>query len=191
MINGLVSLNSINLFFALIFFTSILLFGNCKPTKKEEIEAVTIKDTLPVETAKKLEILYSDSGRVKVKIKAGKLNRFAGASPYLEFPDGIHVWFYNIKHEPESEMSARFAVRYEVDAIIEAKKNVVVINEQGDILNTEHLIWDEKTQMIRTEAFVKITTKDEIIIGEGMEADQYFRKYKIRNIKGTFNLKTK
>jgi LPS export ABC transporter protein LptC len=72
---------------------------------------------------------------------------------------------------------------------MEAKRNVVVVNEKGDKLNTEHLIWDKNTRMIRTEEFVKITTEDEIIMGNGMEADEHFTKYKIKQIKGIISIK--
>ena len=54
-----------------------------------------------------------------------------------------------------------------------------------EILNTEHLIWLQKEEKIYTEEFVKITTPDEIIYGDGLEANQQFTKYRIKNIKGT------
>jgi LPS export ABC transporter protein LptC len=73
--------------------------------------------------------------------------------------------------------------------IVEAKKNVVVINEKNEKLNTEHLIWNEKTKKIYSDEFVKITTPDEIIYGTGFEADQDFSRYKIMNIKGTITVK--
>ena len=36
--------------------------------------------------------------------------------------------------------------------------------------------------------FVKITTEDEIIMGEGFESNQSFTKFKIKKIKGTISL---
>jgi LPS export ABC transporter protein LptC len=73
---------------------------------------------------------------------------------------------------------------------MEARKNVLVVNEKGDQLNTEHLIWDERTQKLTSDEFVKITTKDEIIYGNGFEANQDFSRYRIFNIKGIFSVKT-
>ena len=69
---------------------------------------------------------------------------------------------------------------------MEAKNNVVVVNQIGEKLNTEHLIWDEKKRRIYSNDFVKITKKDEIVIGEGMEADESFDKWVIRKPKATF-----
>ncbi|HRG51298.1 MAG TPA: LPS export ABC transporter periplasmic protein LptC, partial [Bacteroidia bacterium] len=68
---------------------------------------------------------------------------------------------------------------------MEAKRNVVVINVKGEKLNTEHLIWDAVTKKIYTKEFVKITTKDEVLLGEGLTADQDFSKYTILHPTGT------
>ena len=72
---------------------------------------------------------------------------------------------------------------------MEAKRNVVVVNEKGEKLNTEHLIWEEEGDRITSDAFVKITTADEILMGEGLESNQSFTKYRIKKIKGTIRLK--
>lgn len=71
---------------------------------------------------------------------------------------------------------------------MEARKNVSVINQKGERLNTEHLVWDERSEKLTSDEFVKITTKDEIIFGNGFEANQDFTKYKIFNIKGTISI---
>ena len=72
--------------------------------------------------------------------------------------------------------------------LMEAKNTVKIKNENGDILETEHLVWNEKTEMVYTEEFVKITTKDEVIYGEGLESNQDFTKYTIKKISGTVTL---
>ena len=41
----------------------------------------------------------------------------------------------------------------------------------------------------QTARFVKITTADEIIFGDGFESNQDFTKYKIFKIRGTISLK--
>jgi hypothetical protein len=47
------------------------------------------------------------------------------------------------------------------------------------------LFWDEKKELIYTNKFVKITTENEVIWGEGLEANQEFTDWKIKNVKGT------
>ena len=68
------------------------------------------------------------------------------------------------------------------------KNNVVIRNINGDILETDLLNWDENKQEIYTDDFVKITTKSEVIYGQGFVSNQNFSKYTIKNIKGTILL---
>ena len=56
-------------------------------------------------------------------------------------------------------------------------------------METEKLIWNELTQKIYTDAFVKITTDKEIIMGEGMESNQDFSKYELKKVTAIIQLK--
>jgi LPS export ABC transporter protein LptC len=142
----------------------------------------------PQESAKSIKILYSDSARLQVELTAPVLNRYQTDNPYIEMPKGLRAIFYDDKLEVKSRLDADYGIRYEKDQRMEARKNVSVVNQKGERLNTEHLVWDEKREKLTSDEFVKITTKDEIIFGNGFEANQDFTKYKIFNIKGTISL---
>ena len=86
---------------------------------------------------------------------------------------------YNDQLEVKSKLDADYGIRYERGEKMEARKNVTVVNQKGETLNTEHLIWDERKEKLTSDEFVKITTNDEIIFGNGFEANQDFTKYKI------------
>lgn len=155
----------------------------------EEVNAISRKEKYPVETADSIEVIYSDSGKILMKITAPLMEHYVGDSSYIELPKGVHVIFFNDSLQPQTELTAEYAINKESESIMEAKRNVVVVNEKGDKLNTEHLIWDKNTRMIRTEEFVKITTADEVIMGNGLEADEHFTKYKIKQINGIISIK--
>jgi LPS export ABC transporter protein LptC len=72
---------------------------------------------------------------------------------------------------------------------MEARNNVVVTNSKGETLNTEQLMWDERSEKLYSDVFVKITTPDQIIFGEGFESNQNFTQYRINKIKGTIKVK--
>ena len=137
------------------------------------------------ESAKSIKILYSDSAEMQFELTAPLLSHYESENPYIEMTKGFHAVFYNERMEVKSKLDAEYGIRYEREQRMEARKNVTVVNEKGEQLNTEHLIWDEQKQIIYTKAFVKITTADEIIYGDGLESNQDFSKYKIMNIKGT------
>lgn len=163
-------------------------FSSCKKNEIEQIEQVTAHEELPAEAATNVEILFSDSGKVALRLIASKLDRYEGEKPYMEFTEGVKMIFYNSNQEPESQIECNYAINHINEKVMEAKNDVVVINADGEKLNTEHLIWDQGKQLIHTEEFVKITTKDEIIYGDGMEAKEDFSSYKIKNLKGTISL---
>ena len=69
------------------------------------------------------------------------------------------------------------------------RRNVRVLNIKCEKLGTEELVWDQQKGRIYTDKFVKITTPDQIITGEGMESDQTFSDWEIMNVSGTINRK--
>jgi LPS export ABC transporter protein LptC len=173
--------------FACLFLFALSLAGCVNDL--EEVKAITDHVVLPVEVADDIRIIYSDSAILKVILETQHLERFVGENPYLEMTNGVHVRFFNPAGEVESELRSNYAISHENTDIMEAKEDVVVVNQKGETLNTEHLIWEEKTERIHTEEFVKITTEDEVIFGHGFESNQDFTKYRIKKIKGTINLK--
>lgn len=154
------------------------------------VNLITSPSKLPVESGKDVKIIFSDSARVKAKLFASQMDRYIKEDndSYLELPKGVVLDFYDKNMKTTSSLTANYAIRYEKEKRMEAKNNVVVVNEKGEKLNTEHLIWDEVSKNIYSEAFVRITTGDEIIYGDGFESNEDFSRYKIKNIKGTINL---
>ncbi len=153
-----------------------------------KIEALGLDKRIPIESSTDIVILYSDSAKVKTKVSAPKMDRYTGVDPYIEMTKGINVQFYTDSMTVKSELYADYAISYEAKNTMEARKNVVVVNEQGETLNAEKLIWERDAAKIYSDGFVKITTKTEIIYGDGFESNQEFTNYKIFKIKGTINL---
>lgn len=142
----------------------------------------------PSETMKDPEILYSDSGKVKMKLTGSVLERYSGERPHIIFPKGVNMTFYDDSGKVNSTLKAEYGIRYEAEGGMEAKRNVEVVNVKGDKLNTEHLIWEEGKDRIYTKEFVKITQGRDVIYGDGLESNQDFTVYKILKPKGVFTL---
>lgn len=143
---------------------------------------------MPVETAHGVRMVYSDSAIVKVILDAGALERYSGDNPRLEMSDGVHMRFFDSRGEVTSELRSRRATRHDRTDLMEAREDVVVVNTRNETLNTEHLVWNKDNETITTEEFVKITTEDEVIFGHGLESNQDFTKYRIKDIKGTIDI---
>src|ERR1051326_4422212 len=168
------------------FLLSFFLFLFSCHTDIQTINQVTAGKNLPTETMRDAEIIYSDSAKVKMNLTGPVLNRFSNnEKPYIEFPNGVNVIFYNDSLKVNSTLKADYGIRYEKEGKMEAKRNVEVVNIKNEKLNTEHLIWDEQKDSIYTKAFVKITSKDYVMWGDGLRSNRDFTHYKITNVKGT------
>jgi LPS export ABC transporter protein LptC len=144
---------------------------------------------LPLVSQTDAVLNYSDSAVIRMRLNAKLLERYEGEDPYLEMKKGMNIYLFDIDGDTTTQMKANYAIKYDKKKTMVAKGNVVVVNAQGEQLDTEELTWDEANQKIFTKAFVKITTNDKIIMGEGMEANQFFTKYKINKIKGIIKVK--
>ena len=165
-------------------FFIILLFSACENDPRDIAELVA-RYEVNVEVAKDVEILYSDSARVKVKIEGPRmLNYLDRNDPHQEFTEGIVVTFYGPQEEVSSLLTAQRAQRYENKGEMIVQDSVVWISMNNEKLGTEELIWDERKQIIYSKKFVVITRPDEIIYGHGFEASQDFSYSKINAIEG-------
>ncbi len=162
-----------------------MLFYGCE-NNIEQIKAFYTTENLPVLEATNFETLLTDSGQVRYFLKAPKLLQFQDEGRnYIEFPEGMELIKFDEHKRIISSITADYAKQFIAEDKWEAKNNVVATNAQGDTLKTEHLIWEEKKEIIYTEEFVKIIRTDQIITGIGFTSDQKLQNWKIKNPKGT------
>jgi len=176
-----------------LFFILFVFFVACE-NDIAKVNSITaeLQNKLPIESGKNVEIIYSDSAKVKAKLTAPQLDRYMNKKSQMVFPKGLDVVFYDDNQKQKNKLTANYGVGYDNGTQLErmeVKNKVVVINEKGDKLETEHLTWDAKSQKIFTDKFVKITTKEEVIWGDGLEANQDFSEYEIKNVKGQLSIK--
>jgi LPS export ABC transporter protein LptC len=143
-------------------------------------DAIITDNDVGVEIGRDVEILYSDSAVVKVRILGPLLHSYNSTSdPKQVFTEGILVTFYDANGQQTSQLVAKSAVREQGKKIITARDSVVLTTVQNEKLETEELIWDEKTERLKTQKFVQVTTPKEVIYGFGLEANQDFTYWRI------------
>jgi LPS export ABC transporter protein LptC len=155
----------------------------------KQIKAFEEEQNLPVMNVDTLQILYSDSAKLKIKLLTNKLLRYSPYDkPYMVFPEGIKVYFYNRDEKLESSLIANYAHFNEKTEIWEARGNVVIVNRDGDVITTPQVFWDRRKAKVYSEKEVRIRKKDEIINGIGFDADQNFYEYTIWKFRGVISL---
>lgn len=173
-----------------ILIIAITTFISCK-NDIDTINKLTETQNLPSFDIKGLETIYSDSGIIKLKIYAPTLTRYENEDiPYDIYEKGLFVEFYNSSMHVSGTLRCNYAKYNIKEELWEAKSNVEINNQDNnEKINTEQLFWNMKLESIYSDKFVRITTEDEILYGEGFESNQEFTNCKI--IKPTGSIKVK
>lgn len=172
-----------------VFITLTMLFA-CKNDLKEIAAMDFSSDTIPDISAKNIDFTFSDSARVQVRLTGPIMHAYQGDDPYMVFPEGFMVEFYDSVMNVTSTITGKYGIHYRERGMMEARNNVVVRNfETGERLDTEELVWDQNKKLIYSTKFVKISSEDGVIYGDGLEAEEDFSKRKIINPSGEIEVK--
>ncbi len=174
----------------IIGFFSIIFFASCTNDIKDVL-ALPVNKKSPSQIGDSVTLIYTDSAQLKITLKANRMLVFTKnvKEPYTVLSKGLFVTFFDEEEKISSTLKANYGVRFDQSRRMEAKYAVEVVNKEGKKLETEKLIWDEANKRIYTDAFVKITTDKEIITGKGLESNQDFTKYHLKEVTGTIQLK--
>jgi LPS export ABC transporter protein LptC len=160
----------------------ILTFSNCK-NDISVVNSLSIKEKSPTETATKMHLYFSEFGKVKNEFIFEEMNKYTDPEPYMEYPKGVKLISYDENKQKEITLTANYGINYEERNLMEAKYNVVITNfKTGEIIETEHLVWDMDKHLIYSNTQTKQTKSDgSIYIGDRFESDETLSKYTIFN----------
>ena len=157
---------------------------SCKG-KLAEADSLNIKE-VPVQTVDNMFIVQTKNGRIQMRSEAPVMERYERDTlSYELFPEGFFVYGYTDDENLETEIVADKArhMRYKDGREIwEAYGNVVVKNlMKQEVMETDTLYWDQKTERIYTHCYVRMYSPDGFMQGYGMESDQRARNSVIYN----------
>lgn len=158
-----------------------------------KVNSVTKKIDTPEMSGENMELIYSDSARIKYKVLTPiylKIN--TDEQKYDEFPKGIHVISYDREGNMLASIQAKYAKKLEEEQLWEGRNEVVVINAEGKKLETELLFWDMKKGVIYSDRYVRLTADGQIIEGNnGFESDQNLNNPVFKNVTGQVEVEKK
>jgi len=130
------------------------------------------------EIAKDVEIFYSDSAIVKVRVESAVMQRKREGNDMVEhFSGGVFAEFFDEIGNLSSWVESDRAVRNNSQKKIHLYDNVVLINVNNDTLMTEELIWDEREGRIYNNRFFRFSNPTEEIYGYRFSSNQEFTEY--------------
>ncbi len=167
-----------------IAFTVNLLFLNACSSDKIEPPKTDIiaSDSIPTQESFHTAVTFSDSGKVKAILLAGWIRVYSKLN-YTLIDSSARVDFYK-EGIYSSTLTGKRGKIYDNTKDVEVYDSVKLVSEDGSVLTTEKLYWINKTQRIKSDAFVHIKTKNEDIQGYGFEADQNLKNYVIYKVSG-------
>ena len=168
-------------------FMMLALIASCS---NEQAEAPNItRDQLGIEKGKEVEIVYSDSARVKVRVTGPTMLYYTGRDePKQVFPDGTVTYFYDEFQQEMSVLTGKYAIRDEKNRRVIIRDSVVWESKTDGRLETSELIWDEATNVIRSTKYTRITREKETISGFNFETDDKLTHWRILAPRGNFNV---
>ncbi|MEX2336293.1 MAG: LPS export ABC transporter periplasmic protein LptC [Fulvivirga sp.] len=143
--------------------------------------------TGPLQEAEDLELYYSESATVKVKLVTDKLLEFENGN--REFPEGLYMEFYDENGKMTTTLKANEAIYFKEEDKWRGRGDVEIKSiENNQELKTEELFWEPDKEEMYTDKFVTITLPDQVLYGTGLTAKQDFSSYEITKPEGVFYL---
>jgi len=176
----------------LLLFLLVFFFIESCENNIEVIKNLTSVKDLPSVSAQEIEILYSDSAKIRIKVDAKVLNKYnTPEKQYFEFPQGITLYKYDSSLQVVAIIKANYALYRENVKLWEARDDVVAKNlEKNEQLYTEELFWDQNKGIIYSNKFTKIINPDGVFYGDGgFTSKEDLSYWKLIGIKGKVNIK--
>ncbi len=169
----------------LFFIISLFFIFSCS-NNLEEIKPYQIKSDIPNVSVKNMHIIYNSSNRLQLEIFAPIANQYQTDNPYMEFIEGVDMYFFDNNFDTTSSLTADYAIYYQKQELWKATGNVVIIGQNGIIMKTEEIYGNQKDEKIYSIKYVEVVDADGTIIrGKGgFESNFKFTNYKFKNVDG-------
>lgn len=165
----------------------LLLLPSCGSKKADLGDAITERDSLPMMTTLGVITYISDSGVTRYRMDADEWLVYDRKKPsYWAFEKGVYLEQFDSLLNVDASIKADTAYYYDKQKLWKLMGNVDIKNRKGERFNTELLFWNQSTEKVYSDRFIRIEQPDRIITGVGFDSNQQMTNYKIRNMGGIF-----
>lgn len=151
----------------------------------DKVAAIELELSAPDRITTTAEYLYSDSGRVSNRLRAGRIAEWSsGEGKRTEMSDGVELVFFDRTGAEQSKLTAWRGLILPAEKRMEVYEQVVFVNDKGERLETEQLTWYQDSARVRTDKAVRVQRGADVIHGMGLDAAEDFSSYVIHHITG-------
>lgn len=165
----------------------LLLFPSCNGGKKVLGDAITERDSLPMMATYDVITLISDSGITRYRLITDEWLVYDKKKPsYWAFEKGVYLEQFDSLLNVAASIKSDTAYYYDKEKLWKLVGHVDIQNLKGERFNTELLYWNQATQKVYSDQFIRIEQPDKVITGRGFDSNQQMTIYVIDNIEGIF-----
>lgn len=159
------------------------LFLGCESNFKE-IQKINFSEFVPSSDADMVNLKYTDSGRITSILISSKMLDYSNVSfPFTEFPKGIDVTLFDKKGK-KTFIKSNYAISYKGTTVIDLQGKVRISSENGQLLETEQLYFDQRNEWFFTERRFKLTDPKGVSNGQGIDFSKDFKVINSQKITG-------
>ena len=167
----------------------MLLISACENDIKKIREISANQINMDIDTVHGVDMIYSDSAKVKFRILAPLLLQHTGKNPYNIMTKGVNILIYDKDLTQMGTLTADTGIQNDVTKKVEFHKNVVAKNAKGETFKSDELIWDQTTKLMHSDKAVQITMANgDVMNGIGFQSDQSLGHWTITKSTGIFNV---
>jgi len=177
----------------ILIFSGLLAFVACSnDDKPEKIGAIVDRSAMPKLHETEITTIISDSGITRYRMTTPRWDIYDKADkPHWEFPLGIYFEQFDKNLKIITNIQSQHARYYENEKLWDLRGKVKMTNVQGQLFETEQLLWNQVQERFYSDSLIKITEPTRIIKGIGFESNQAMTHYIIRKIQGIFPVEEK
>jgi len=156
---------------------------SCKNNLKE-VQNIGMVDAGPLSTAEYINTKYTDLEGLKMNLKSDKMLDYSNRSfPFFEFPIGIDLDFFD-EDKNKNNVVADYGLVYSSTNLIDLRGNVILSTHDKDTLFADQLYYDQNAEWLFTNQPVRFRTNNEIINGNGFDANKNFKNAEVLETTG-------
>jgi LPS export ABC transporter protein LptC len=165
-----------------------LLLQACENDLKKVQQLSADQLNMDVDTIHNVDVIYSDSAKVKFRVTAPLLLQYQGKKPYDLMPKTVNVAVFENMVQTGS-IVADTGIQSDNNTKIQFRKNVVATNAKGETFKSDELIWDQTTKTIHSNKLVQIHLADgDIMNGTGFVSDDKMKHWTMKSSTALLNV---
>jgi LPS export ABC transporter protein LptC len=126
--------------------------------------------------------VFSEKGQKQSRLEASLLQQFnpEGDEDYMLASNGFRMVFFDTLEREDAHLTANFGKLEEKKKRFTAWGSVVLVNELGEKLETEEIVYLVDSARITSDKQVKITMEGGTVLhGKGLVSNDNFTQYRI------------